>query len=61
MIIIIVKMLKMMVKKKNGLFKRTMIKRKGKVLNDDYIKYQNLTTKLVEDEDEIINYHMNII
>ena len=41
--------------------KRTMAKREGKVLNDDYIKYQNLTTKLVEDEDDIINYHMNII
>ena len=41
--------------------KRTMAKREGKVLNDDYIKYQQLTSKLVEDEDDIISYHMNII
>ena len=41
--------------------KRTMAKREGKVLNDDYIKYHHLTAKLVEDEDDIINYHMNII
>ena len=41
--------------------KRTMAKREGKVLNDDYIKDHHLTTKLVEDEDDIINYHMNII
>ena len=38
-----------------------MAKREGKVLNDDYIKYHHLTAKLVEDEDDIINYHMNII
>ena len=38
-----------------------MAKREGKVLNDDYIKYQQLTSKLVEDEDDIISYHMNII
>jgi kinesin family protein 2/24 len=41
--------------------KKTMAKREGKVLNDDYIKYHHLTAKLVEDEDDIINYHMNII
>ena len=41
--------------------KRTMAKREGKVLNDDYIKYHHLTAKLVEDEDDIISYHMNII
>ena len=41
--------------------KRTMAKREGKVLNDDYIKYHHLTAKLVEDEDDIIGYHMNII
>ena len=41
--------------------KRTMAKREGKILNDDYIKYHHLTAKLVEDEDDIINYHMNII
>ena len=41
--------------------KRTMAKRDGKVMNDDFIKYNRLTAKLVEDEDDIINYHMNII
>ena len=33
----------------------------GKVLNDDYIRYHKLTDKLVEDEDDIINTHMNVI
>ena len=41
--------------------KKTMASREGKVLNDDYIKYHHLTAKLVEDEDDIINSHMNII
>ena len=41
--------------------KRTMAKRDGKIMNDDFIKYNKLTEKLVEDEDDIINYHMNII
>ena len=41
--------------------KRTMAKRDNKVLNDDFIKYHHLTAKLVEDEDDIINYHMTII
>ena len=41
--------------------KRTMAKRDGKIMNDDFIKYNHLTAKLVEDEDDIINYHMNII
>ena len=38
-----------------------MAKRDGKIMNDDFIKYNHLTAKLVEDEDDIINYHMNII
>ena len=38
-----------------------MAKRDNKVLNDDFIKYHHLTAKLVEDEDDIINYHMTII
>ena len=37
-----------------------MAKREGKVLNDDYIKYQNLTTKLVEDEDDIIFFSISM-
>ena len=41
--------------------KRTMAKRDGKIMNDDFIKYNHLTARLVEDEDDIINYHMNII
>ena len=41
--------------------KRTMAKRDGKIMNDDFIRYNHLTAKLVEDEDDIINYHMNII
>ena len=40
---------------------KTMAKRDGKIMDDDFIKYNNLTAKLVEDEDDIINYHMNII
>ena len=41
--------------------KRTMAKRDGKIMTDDFIRYNHLTAKLVEDEDDIINYHMNII
>jgi kinesin family protein 2/24 len=36
-------------------------KLEGKELNDNYIRYHQLTDKLVEDEDDIINTHMNVI
>ena len=41
--------------------KKTFASREGKVLNDDYIRYHKLTDQLIEDEDNIINNHMNII
>ena len=41
--------------------KKTIRMREGKVLNDDYIKYHHLTAQIIEEEDDIINYHMNII
>lgn len=31
------------------------------ILSDDFIKYHQITEKIVEDEDEIVNIHMNII
>ena len=36
-------------------------KLEGKLISDDYIRYHQLTDKLIEDEDDIINTHMNII
>ena len=41
--------------------KKNIRMREGKVLNDDYIKYHHLTAQIIEEEDDIINYHMNII
>lgn len=41
--------------------KKTVAKRDGIFLNDDMIKYHQLTDKLIEDEDDIINTHMKIV
>ncbi len=30
-------------------------------LSDEFIKYHQITEKIIEDEDEIVNSHMNII
>ncbi len=29
--------------------------------SDEFIKYHQITEKIIEDEDEIVNSHMNII
>jgi len=41
--------------------KKTVQAKDGKYLSDDFIKYHQITEKIVEDEDEIVNIHMNII
>jgi hypothetical protein len=33
----------------------------GKYLSDDFIKYHQITEKIIEDEDEILNMHMSVI
>lgn len=40
--------------------KKTITK-EGKHVSDDFIRYHQITDKLVEDEDAIVNSHMNII
>ncbi len=37
------------------------VSKDGKYLSDDFIKYHHITDQLVEDEDDIIHSHMNII
>jgi len=37
------------------------VSNQGKYLSDEFIKYHHITDQLIEDEDEIINIHMNII
>lgn len=41
--------------------KKTVHSKDGKILSDDFIKYHQITDQLVEDEDNIVNMHMNII
>jgi kinesin family protein 2/24 len=41
--------------------KKTVQAKDGKILSDDFIRYHQITEKIVEDEDEIVNIHMNII
>jgi len=41
--------------------KKTVQAKDGKYLSDDFICYHQITEKIVEDEDEIVNIHMNII
>lgn len=37
------------------------ISKDGKYLSDDFIRYHQITDQIIEDEDIIINNHMNII
>lgn len=37
------------------------ISKEGKYLSDDFIRYHQITEQIIEDEDLIINNHMNII
>lgn len=37
------------------------VSKEGKYLSDDFIRYHQITDQLVEDEDAIVNTHMNII
>lgn len=37
------------------------ISREGKYLSDDFIKYHQINDQIIEDEDNLINLHMNII
>lgn len=37
------------------------VSKEGKYLSDDFIRYHQITDRLVEDEDNIVNGHMNII
>jgi len=41
--------------------KKTVQSKDGKTLSDDFIRYHQITDQLVEDEDLIVNLHMNII
>lgn len=40
---------------------RKTANKEGKMLSEDFIRYHQLTDKLVEDEDDIMNTHMSII
>lgn len=37
------------------------ISREGKYVSDDFIKYHQINDQIIEDEDNLINAHMNII
>lgn len=37
------------------------VSQEGKYISDDFIRYHQITDQLVEDEDAIVNTHMNII
>ena len=37
------------------------VSKEGKYISDDFVKYHILTEKIVQDEDDIINTHMNVI
>lgn len=37
------------------------VSKEGKYISDDFIRYHQITDQLVEDEDAIVNGHMNII
>ena len=37
------------------------ISREGKYVSDDFIRYHQINDQIVEDEDNLINLHMNII
>ena len=41
--------------------KKTVHSKDGKYLSDDFIKYHQIMDQIVEDEDNIVNMHMNII
>lgn len=41
--------------------KKTVHSKDGKYISDDFIRYHQITDKLVDDEDTIVNMHMNII
>lgn len=40
--------------------KKTITK-EGKYVSDDFVRYHQITDQIVDDEDNIINSHMNII
>jgi len=41
--------------------KKTAQAKDGKYLSDEFIKYHQITEKIIEDEDEILNTHMLVI
>jgi kinesin family protein 2/24 len=43
------------------IYLKQTISKGGKYISDDFIKYNQLTGKIVEAEDEIVNTHMNVI
>ncbi len=43
------------------IYLKQTISKGGKYISDDFIKYNQLTGKIVEAEDDIVNTHMNII
>ena len=43
------------------IYLKKTVSKEGKYISDDFIKYHQLTDKIVEDEDEIVNTHMNVI
>jgi kinesin family protein 2/24 len=43
------------------LYLKKTVSKEGKYISDEFIKYQLLTEKIVEDEDDIVSTHMNVI
>jgi len=41
--------------------KKTAQAKDGKYLSDEFIKYHQITEKIIEDEDDILNSHMMVI
>ena len=43
------------------LYLKKTVSKEGKYISDEFIKYQLLTEKIIEDEDDIVSTHMNVI
>ena len=43
------------------IYLKKTVSKEGKFISDDFIKYHKLTDKIIEDEDDIVNTHMNVI
>ena len=43
------------------IYLKKTVSKDGKFISDDFIKYHKLTDTIIQDEDDIINTHMEVI